>query len=143
MKKICLLILLGFSGFVMQAQDLDKIKELITQSKFTEAKVAIDKFLSQPKNTDEPEAWYYKGRIYNSLSSDKATPEADVYNLKNEAYDAFKKYQVLDPKDIWLALEGYGSYLDLYAGFYDYGAKAFNAKSFDLAYQSFKKANEV
>jgi hypothetical protein len=143
MKKICLLILLGFSGLIMNGQDLEDIKELINKSQFKEAKVAIDKFLSSSRNANEAEAWYYKGRIYNGLSQEKTTVDSTAYNLKVQAYEAFKKNQALDSKDLWLALEGHGSYLDLYVGFYDIGAKQFNAKNYELAYQSFKKALEV
>lgn len=143
MKKIYFLILLGFSVMAGSAQDLETIQEMINKSQFKEAKTGIDKFLSSTKNTSQSEAWYYKGRIYNSLSLDKAIPDSIQYNMKNEAYAAFRRYQELDTKDIWLKLEGYGSYLDLYAGFYDLGAKEFNAKNFDAAYRSFNKALEV
>lgn len=127
----------------MNAQDLDEIKEMINKSQFKEAKVGIDKYLSVAKNANNGEAWYYKGRIYNSLSADKTTPDGDVYGLKNDAFEAFKKNQVFDSKDLWLKIEGYASYLDLYAGFYDLGAKQFNSKNFDGAYLSFKKSLEV
>jgi hypothetical protein len=127
----------------MHAQDLGEIKDLSNNGKYKEAKVAIDKFLSASKNAGNGEAWYIKGRIYNGLSSDKATPDSIIYNLKNDAFEAFKKYQALDSKDIWLVVEGYQSYLDLYIGFYDFGAKQFNAKNYDVAYMSFKKAIEV
>ncbi|MEO8771264.1 MAG: hypothetical protein ABI402_14310 [Ferruginibacter sp.] len=143
MKKICFLILLGFSGLVMNAQDLDEIKEMYNKTQLKEAKAGIDKYLAVAKNANNGEAWYYKGRIYNAVSADKATAESDIYNLKNDAFEAFKKNQVLDSKDLWLKLEQYGSYLDLYAGFYDFGAKLFNAKNYDGAYMSFKKALDV
>ncbi len=143
MKKICLVILMGFSGLILRSQDLEDIHDLINKSQFKEGKVAIDKYLGVAKNAGSAEAWYYKGRIYNSLSSEKTTPDADVYNLKNDAFEAFKKNQTLDAKDLWLTLEAWASYLDLYIGFYDFGAKQFNAKNFEGAFQSFKKANEV
>lgn len=143
MKKICFLILVGFSGLITKAQDLDKIKDMINKSQFVEGKVAIDKYLSQAKNATDPQALYFKGRIYNGLSADKSIPDTAAYTLKSEAFDAFKKQQELDKKDIYLMVEGYASYLDLYVGLYDFGAKQFNLKNYDLAYQAFKKANEV
>jgi hypothetical protein len=42
-----------------------------------------------------------------------------------------------------MKLETYNSYLDLYFGFYDLGAKEFNSKNFNGALESFKKSNEV
>ncbi|MBC7536727.1 MAG: hypothetical protein H7258_13635 [Ferruginibacter sp.] len=143
MKKICFMILLGCSSMMVQAQDLDNVKEMINKSQFKEARVIIDKYLAQPKNAGEAEAWYYKGRIYNGLSLDKANADSVIYSLKSESFDAFKKEQSLDPKDIYLLVEGYASYLDLYVGLYDFGAKQFNAKNYGIAYQAFKKANEV
>lgn len=143
MKKIYFMILLGFGVMAGSAQDLESIKEMINKSQFKEGKAGIDKFLSNAKNANQPEAWYYKGRIYNSLSQDKTIPDSSQFNLKVDAYAALRRYQELDTKDIWLKLEEYGSYLDLYAGFYDLGAKEFNAKNFDAAYRSFSKALDV
>ncbi|MFT3912410.1 MAG: hypothetical protein QM737_23485 [Ferruginibacter sp.] len=143
MKRICFVILVSFIGLATRAQDLDDIQEKINKAQFKEARTDIDKFLSSAKNANDAKAWYLKGRVYLGLSSESDTPEADVYNLKNEAYEAFKKNQTLDSKDLWLTLEGWGSYLNLYVGFYDLGAKQFNAKNYEAAYLSFKKANEV
>ncbi len=143
MKKLFLIVLLAFSAVISVAQDLDEINELMGKSKYKEAKIAIDKYMAAPKNVDNSEGWYYKGRIYNALSYDSTVPLAEIYSLKTSAYDAFKKNQQLDPKDIRLLFETHNSYLDLYFGFYDLGAKQFNAKNYDMALESFKKAIEV
>ncbi|MEO7524555.1 MAG: hypothetical protein ABIT58_10695, partial [Ferruginibacter sp.] len=143
MKRICFVILMSFVGLATRAQDLEELQEKINAGKFKEAKAGIDKFLGSSKNANDIKGLYLKGRIYVGLSAEKETPDSTGYNLKNEAYEAFKKNQVLDAKDIWLTLEGWGSYLNLYIGFYDLGAKFFNAKNFDLAYHAFEKANEV
>ncbi|MBS1743573.1 MAG: hypothetical protein JST81_11110 [Bacteroidetes bacterium] len=142
MKRFFLMAFLVFSSLMMRAQSLDDIKEMINKSQFTEARTAIDKFLSSSRNSNDAEAWYYKGRIYNGLSGNSAVADS-AYSLKMQAYDAFRKNQSLDSKDLWLKLEAYGSYLDLYAGFYDLGAKQFNAKNFEGAYNAFKKAIDV
>lgn len=143
MKKIFLFLCVALAGVAVKAQDLDKIKDMINKSQYSEAKAAIDKYLSDPKKANEAQAWYYKGRIYDGLSTQKTTPETEVLALKTEAFDALKKYQSMDPKDIYLTLENYGSYLNMYIGFYDFAASQFNAKNFDAAYESFKKAGEV
>ena len=143
MKKVYFLILLLVTGLIMHAQDLDKIKNMLDKSQFKEAKQAIDKYLSDSKNAGNAEAWYYKGRAYNSLSADKTLPDSVIYNLKMDASNAFKKNQQLDPKDLWLFAEGYTSYLDLYFGFYDLGAKEYNDKNYAAAFQSFKQALEI
>lgn len=143
MKKFYLLISLLTLGIMTQAQDLDDIRELLNKSKFREAKAAIDAYLTNPKNSNKSDAWYYKGRAYNSLSYEAGVPDAEILNLRNEAFQAFKKYQQLDDKDVWMKLENYESYLNLYGGLYDLGARFYNSKNFDGALQSFKGAGDV
>jgi hypothetical protein len=125
------------------AQNLDDINKLMGDKKFVEAKTAIDKHLAEPKNAAKADAWYFKGRIYNSLSYDAATPAADAYNYKLAAFEAFNKYQQLDPKNIRLTVEQNRSYLDIYLGLYDLGAKFYNNKDYKSAFSSFSKALEV
>ena len=62
-------------------QDLDDIREMLNKSKFREAKTAIDSYLSDAKNANKSDAWYYKGRIYNSLSYENGVPETELYKL--------------------------------------------------------------
>jgi len=143
MKKISILLLLVFSAAAVFSQSLDEINEMLGKKEYKNAKTGIDKYLSDPKNSAKAEGWYYKGRIYNVFSKEPATAENDAYELKNTAYEAFKKYQQLDDKDLHMKLEAYGSYLDLYFGLYDLGATQFNNKNFTGAYASFKKALEV
>lgn len=143
MKKVSLLIMLLFAGIVSMAQSLDDIKDLVGKGKFSDAKTAIDKYLLEPKKANSSEAWFYKGRIYNLLSRESATPHNDLYILRKDAFDAFKKNQELDKKDLFLSLDSHISYLDLYLGFYDLGVQEFNAKNFDAAFEAFKKALEV
>jgi|694.fasta_scaffold01103_39 hypothetical protein len=143
MKKL-LSLAMAISLFVNAgAQDLDQINDLMAKSKFKEAKTGIDKYLLNPKKANDAEGWYYKGRVYNSLSHDSTVPQSDLFQLRNDAYNAFKQNQLLDPADIYMKLETYNSYLDLYFGFYDLGAKEFNSKNFNGALESFKKSNEV
>jgi hypothetical protein len=60
--------------------------------------------------------------------------------MKMDAYESFRKYQTLDPKDVSLKNDKYVWYFDLYNGFFDLGAKAFNAKNYAGAYEGFKTA---
>ena len=78
MKRIFVLFLAGFCVSAAHAQDLDDIKDMINKNQFKEAKAGIDKYLSNTKNANDATAWYYKGRIYNSLSREKSTPETEV-----------------------------------------------------------------
>lgn len=143
MKRISLIIVLFSAAIFSKAQSLDDISKMMTANDLKGAKNAIDIYLSDPKNAAKPDGWYFKGRIYNSLSYDSAvTPEGKAA-YKNTSYDAFKKTQQLDPQDVRLKLEYYKSYLDLYFGFYDLGANLFNAKKYDDAFNAFTKALEI
>ena len=143
MKKIFILLLMVFSTTIVFSQTLDEINEMMGKKDYTGAKTAIDKYLSDAKNSSKADGWYYKGRIYNSLSDEKTTAESSLYDLKNSAFEAFKKNQQLDANDIRLKLENYASYLDIYYGLYDLGANLFNNKNYSMAFSSFKKALEV
>lgn len=143
MKNITILLLLTFSTLISISQDLDEVIELQGKMKFQDAKTAIDNYLQNPKKSADAEAYYYKGRIYNSLSRESATSKDESFSLKLIAFDAFKKNQALDKKDFYLLLENHTSFLDLYYGFYDIGAKQFNSKNYEMAELAFKKAIEV
>lgn len=143
MKKLCFFSFVLFVAAVANAQSLDDIGKLMEKNKYAAAKVSIEKYIADPKNAASAEAWYYKGRIYNSLSKDSTVAKQDAYNLKQTAFDAFKKNQQLDKFDLRMKTEFYKSYLDLYLGFYDLGAQNFNLKNYPAAYNSFSKSQEM
>ena len=133
MKKLFIaafFILSQISGFT---QDLEDINDLLGKNKYQEAKDAIDKYLQNHKKEKDAEAWYFKGRIYNSLSQQENMDLSQSYNLKVESYLAFKKNQSIDTKDIRMIFEGHNSYLNLYSGFYDLGSAFFNEKKYNDA----------
>ncbi len=140
MKKYCFFMMLLFAGVVSYAQSLEDINKLMVLSQNKKAREAVDKFLSDPKNAAKPIGWFYKGRIYNSLSKDSGTITTDAIKLKTEAFEAFKKYQTLDPKDQNFKDENYASYFDLYNGYFDIGAKEFNSKNYTTSFEGFKNA---
>ena len=141
MKRFSFILMLVLGSMVSLAQELDEINEMMGKSQYRKAKDAIDKLLSNQKNAGKADVWYFKGRIYNALSrTDTTLAVDDVIKYKMEAFDAFKKYQQLDNKDLRFKLENYLSYFDIYNGLFDQGAKAFNMKNYDVAYNSFKNA---
>lgn len=143
MKKISLFLVAAVSFFSVSAQSIDDINKKLNANDLVGAKAGIDAHMLDPKNAGKADSWYFKGRIYNALSYDKAISLEDRTLYKNTAYEAFKKTQQLDPADLRLKLEFYKSYLDLYFGLYDAGAGFFNEKKFDQAYAAFTKALEV
>lgn len=143
MTKFSIAVAFCLGSLAVNAQSLDDVNKLLGSEKYTEAKAAIDKHMADPKNATKSDAWYFKGRTYNAYSYEKTLSEADRYNLKMQAFDAFKKAQELDKNDVRMKLESYNSYLNLYASLYDVGANAFNAKDYENAYNAFKAAQDV
>ena len=143
MKKLCFFSFVLFVAAAAGAQSLDDIGKLMEKNKYDAAKVSIEKYIADPKNVTSAEAWYYKGRIYNSLSKDSTVAKQDAYNYKQTAFDAFKKNQQLDKLDLRMKSEFFKSYLDLYLGFYDLGAQNFNLKNYPAAYNAFSKSQEM
>lgn len=143
MKKLCFFSYVLFVAAGAGAQSLDDIGKLMEKNKYDAAKVSIEKYIADPKNVTSAEAWYYKGRIYNSLSKDSTVAKQDAYTYKQTAFDAFKKNQQLDKLDLRMKSEFFKSYLDLYLGFYDLGAQNFNLKNYPAAYNAFSKSQEM
>lgn len=140
MKKLLVAICILLTAGMAKAQSLDDIRNLVLLGQFSKAKIEVDKFLAVEKNTQKAEAWYFKGKVYNSLSYDTSLTKGNLakLNLKTQAFEAFKKAQSLEKKDELMKEENYISYLDLYYQFYDLGAKFFNAKDFENSFTSFK-----
>ncbi len=142
MKKIFLGLL--FISFIAPAfsQTLEQIAKLVDAKDYKGARTAMDNHMAVQKNQSNPESWYYKGWVYNAMSYQSIVPEEQM-QLKLEAYDAFRKNQQLDGKDIRMKLENYRSYLELYFGLYDLGATFFNDRKYDSAFKAFTSALQV
>jgi hypothetical protein len=143
MKKIVVSAVFLMAAMCGTAQTLDEINAFIGKSQFSKAKEGIDKFLLDAKNNTKPDGWFFKGRVYNALSKDSSIAPEAAAGFKKDAFEAFKKYQQLDPKNVRLILENNGSFFDLYNGFFDLGAKGFGAKNYALAFNTFKNALAV
>ena len=144
MKKLSLLAILVSATFFAKAQDIEQIKTFAYLGQTQKGKEAIDKFLAVEKNAKKPEAWFYKGYLYNMASKDSSKTAAESVALKTEAFDAFKKYRELDPKTPLLAEQNNSPLFDLYVGYStDIGVKAYNKKDLNGAFEGFKKALEI
>jgi hypothetical protein len=142
MKQFFNVILLLALGNTVMAQSIDDIKKLIGKNDWAGAKTAVDAHLAVEKNAAKADGWYYKGVIYNEYSkSETLAPTCPT--CKMDAFEAFKKYQAIDPKNILMVLEQNVRFFDLYNGFFDVGAKAFSNKDYDAAYASFQNAHKV
>lgn len=137
--SFALLVAVFNGGF---AQSVDDIKKLVGKSDWPAAKKAVDAHLAVEKNAAKHDGWYYKGVIYNECSKKEETASLCT-NCKLEAFEAFKKYQAMDAKNIYMILEENVRLFDLYNGFFDMGAKAFGNKDYNAAYDNFSNAADV
>lgn len=142
-KSIFYLITFLIFSSKLMSQDLDDINEMMGNLQYKSAKTAIDKYLSNPKKAADADGYYFKGRVYNSLSNDSTVTLKESYSLKTDAFEAFKQCQQLDKKEVRLKLESYQSFFALYFGFYDLGVKYYNAEDYDAAVDAFKKTLEI
>jgi hypothetical protein len=140
MRKLILSAFLMAASTALFAQNLDDIQEKINKGKYDEAKEKIDKVLAEAKYQKNANAWYYKGVVYNELAKDTTRKDMDY---RMEAFNAFKKYQELDPKNIMMTLEQNGRLFQIYEGYYNQGITAFNAKNYEKAFSDFKNALAV
>jgi hypothetical protein len=141
MKKIAFCLLFGTIGSVSFAQSIDDTKEAMSTN-IMKAKTMIDKYVANPKNATKAEGQYYKALIYNSISKKDSLKNACA-DCKMEAFEALKKYQQMDDKEVLLKLEQYASFFDIYGNYFDLGAKAYNAADYKGAYNNFKNAEMV
>jgi hypothetical protein len=144
MKKLSLLAILVAASFFAVAQDIDQIKTFALLGQTQKGKEAVDKYMADAKNTKKPEGWFYKGFLYNLASKDSSKTAAESIALKADAFESFKKYRELDPKNTLLAEQNNSPLYDLYVGYStDIGVKAYNNKDQNAAFEGFKKALEI
>ena len=140
MRKIILSALFFAAATTLYAQNLDDVQEKISKGKYGEAKEKIDKLLADPKNQKSANAWYYKGVIYNELAKDTTTNNAA---FRIEAFNALKKGQELDAKNIMGELEQNWRMFDIYNYYFNAAIKEHNAKNYSVALDNYKNAIDV
>lgn len=127
MKKVLLsgsLFLILLSGSF--AQDTKKLKTYLDAKQYDKAKTEVDAAVT--KNPADPLALYYKSKVYAAIASD-AQAKTSVPDAREQAFEAFKKAVDTDKdnKVAFVAMqEQYKPIFDLYLGYYDAGASAFN-----------------
>lgn len=144
MKQVFLLSVLSIGVLFASAQDLDEIRNMTILNQHAKAKEALDKYLAVEKNAKKPEGWFWKGYIINQLSKDAAKTVDESSALKQEAFEAFKKYRQMDTKGTLLEENTNSPLFDLYVGFAnDLAIKAYNAKNQASAFENFKRGLDV
>ena len=153
MKHFILLVTISLTAFLAKAQKYDDIKNQLIFNKYKEAKVDLDKAMSNPKFTSKAEAYILKATIYAALSmadGTKGTPEGD--QLSSEAVAAFSKYKEMDTEVALINDPIYQNgpiniYSYLYSsGYTDYSEVVKNKEKspakWDVPYNKFKKVVE-
>ena len=151
MKKILLsvsFLLITLSGIF--AQDAKKIKTYLDAKQYDKAKTEVDAAIA--KNANDPVALYYKSKVYAELAADPAF-KVSVPDAREQAFEAFKKAVETDKDNkvfLVLAQDKYKPIFDMYTGYYDAGAAAFNSGStsgnkadFDQSLTLFKNSDMV
>ncbi len=138
MKKIylsgCLVLFAAFSF----AQKYDDIKGAIALGQTAKAKELLDKNGNE-KFYSKPEGYMVKSAIFSSLSLDSSkAAQADAN--RETAFEAFQKTREMDPglKAMEDPILKNGPF-NLYASYFNAGVADINAKSYEPAYEKFKK----
>jgi hypothetical protein len=142
MKQFILTLFVALVFSSAYTQSIDEIRKLIEKADWAGAKKAIDGHLSDAKNAAKSEGWYYKGVIYNECSKKEET-KGMCTDCKADAFEAFKKYQLMDPKNVYMTLEQNVRLFDLYNGYFDLASKSYSEKKYEEAYNYFKGAYAV
>ena len=151
MKKILstgTFLLIMLSGLF--AQDSKKLNDYLAKKQYDKAKAEVDAAIA--KSPNDALALYYKSKVYSAIASDPQF-KTTVPDAREQAFDAFKKASAndKDPKVLLvLTQDQYKPVFDLYTGYYDAGAAAFNTAAgsgnkadFDIALNQFKNADMV
>ena len=142
MRKLLLTALLAASVSSLFAQKLDDVQEKISKNKYDEAKEKIDKILADPKNQTNANAWYYKGKVYAELARQDTAGKL-TYDAGKEAFDAFKKYQEMDKKNIMMTLDQNVGLFQLYDLYYNQGIHSYTQKDYGTAFDRMKRAMDL
>lgn len=150
MKKVIFTLFFSFFATVIFAQDLKSVKADLDKKQLDKAKTDIDAYVA--KSPNDAEGQYYKAKVYEQIASSdqfkNLAPDA-----REQAFEAFKK-AAADTANLKLKLlfikDQYAPIFNLYTGYYEAAASAFNAAAptgnkagFEDAMNLFIKANNV
>lgn len=142
MKKVFLLLAIAFIANASFGQKYDNIKGLITLGQIAKAKDLLDKSENE-KFYSKPEAYLIKSSILGSLAVDTSLATAAADN-RNNSYLAFNKYKEMDPSMKLLEDPVYkNAPYTIYAAYFNAGVQDINDKSYETAYDKFKKVVEL
>ena len=151
MKKLIFSLLFTCTVSLIFAQDLKKTKSYLDSKQFDKAKTEVDAFVA--KSPNDAEGNYMKAKVYEQIAASDQAKTLFSGDARQEALDAFKKAMAdsTNAKVTLLALKDqYAPVFNLYTGYYEAGANAFNAAApsgskpgFEDAMNLFMKADNV
>ena len=153
MKKLIFSVLFTCVVTVIFGQDLKKVRSYLDAKQLDKAKAEVDAYVA--KSPSDAEGYYMKAKIYEQIArSDSGQSKSqEASDARQQAFDAFVKAMAdtTNPKITLLALKDqYAPIFNLYTGYYEAGAAAFNAAApagdkagFANAMDLFIKANVV
>ena len=141
MKRLSLLMLSIIAGSISFGQTMkDVIVTAQIKRDYPKAKESIDKVLADPKNANDPQAYYWKGYIYYMLGKDPKT-KGLCADCKMESFNALKKYYELDPSMKETKTDSNSIGYDLFYTYYGDAVNHYNnTKNYDSALTNFKNA---
>lgn len=144
MKKTFLLSTVLLAAFIVEAQNYESIKTLLTLTQYKKAKEDLDKAWTNAKFIAKPEAYMLKTAVYAGLANDasvKGTPAADQYTTEADA--AFTKYKEMDPSMALITDPVYqNGPINIYSSLFSSGYKDYEAKNWQAGFAKFKKVVE-
>ncbi|MGH2648403.1 MAG: hypothetical protein ACRDE8_12575, partial [Ginsengibacter sp.] len=150
MKKVIFTLLFTFFATIIFAQDIKAVKADLDKKQLDKAKTDIDALIA--KSPDDGEAQYYKAKVYEQIaSSDQFKNLAP--DGREQAFEAFKK-AIADSNNVKVKVaiikDQYAPVFNLYTGYYEAAAAAFNAAAptgnkagFEDAMNLFIKADNI
>jgi len=153
MKRIVLPVLFTCIVGLSYGQSIKKATSYLEDNQLDKAKSEIDAYLA--KKPDDAEAYYLKSKIYGKIATDTTNKYSALVSgdARVESLEAFKK-AVADTNDMKMKLlimkDNFQPVFNLYSGYYEDAAKAFNEgatqkskEKFRDAMNLFIKANDV
>lgn len=150
MKKIIFAGLFSLMISGLFAQDIKKVKSYLDAKQPDKAKTEVDAYVA--KNPTDPYGLYLKSKVYIALAADSQF-KTSVPDAREQAFESFKKAIEIDKENkliLYLTQDRYKPIFDLYTGYYDAGAAAFNSGAtsgnkadFDQALTLFKNSDMV
>ncbi len=127
MKKAIFTLLFASFATLIFAQDLKSAKAALDKKQLDQAKTQIDGYVA--KSPDDGEGQYYKAKIYDQILSSDQFKSLAPADAREQIFESFKK-AIADSADLKLKLEiikdQYSPVFNLYTGYYEAGANAFN-----------------